>query len=71
MGDDQPGIGPAESAIGLLLPVHVYPLFESVVAARLGHDGPTHRQAMGELFSPFTEVAATHPYAWFPVDTDG
>ena len=65
VGDDQPGVGPAESAIGLLLPVHVYPLFESVVAARLGHDGPTHRQAMGELFAPFTEVAATHPYAWF------
>ena len=66
VGDDQPGVGPAESAIGLLLPVHVYPLFESVVAARLGHDGPTHRHAMGELLAPFTELAATHPYAWFP-----
>lgn len=65
VGDDQPGVGPAESAIGLLLPVHVYPLIESVVAARMGHDGPKHRQAMGELFAPFTEVAATHPYAWF------
>lgn len=66
VGDDQPGVGPAESAIGLLLPVHVYPLFESVVAARLGHDAPAHRRTMGELFAPFTEVAATHPYAWFP-----
>ena len=66
VGDNQPGVGPAESAIGLLLPVHIYPLFESVVAARLGHDAPAHRHAMGELFAPFTGVAATHPYAWFP-----
>ncbi len=55
VGDDQPGVGPAESAIGLLAPVHVYPLFESVVAARAGQDaaGPT-RRAMGELLAPFT-----------------
>ncbi len=66
VGDDQPGVGPAESAIGLLLPVHLYPMFESVVAARLGRDASAHRLAMGELFAPFTEVAATHPYAWFP-----
>jgi acetyl-CoA C-acetyltransferase len=46
--------------------VHVYPLFESVLAARAGHDAPAHRRAMGRLFAPFTEVAAGHPYAWFP-----
>jgi acetyl-CoA C-acetyltransferase len=66
VGDDHPGIGPAEGAIGLLLPVHVYPMLESVVAARAGHDAPQHRQALGELMAPFTDVAAAHPYAWFP-----
>ena len=66
VGDDLPGVGPAESAIGLVLPVHVYPMIESVVAARAGHDAPTHRQAMGRLLAPFTEVAAANPYAWFP-----
>jgi acetyl-CoA C-acetyltransferase len=66
VGDGSPGVGPAESAIGLLAPVHVYPLFESVVAARAGHDAPGHRQAMGALLAPFTEVAAAHPFAWFP-----
>jgi acetyl-CoA C-acetyltransferase len=65
VGDDRPGVGPAETAIGLLLPVHVYPLFENVVAARAGHDAPTHRRHLGRLFAPFTEVAATNPYAWF------
>jgi acetyl-CoA C-acetyltransferase len=66
VGDDLPGVGPAEAAADLLLPVHVYPLFESVLAARAGHDAPAHRRAMGRLFAPFTEVAAGHPYAWFP-----
>ncbi len=66
VGDDQPGVGPAEMAIGLMAPVHVYPLFESVVAARAGHTAVEHRRAIGELFAPFTEVAAHHPTAWFP-----
>jgi len=66
VGDDRPGVGPAESAIGLLAPVHLYPMFESVVAARAGHDAAEHRRAIGGLLAPFTEKAATHPYAWFP-----
>lgn len=66
VGDDLPGVGPAESAIGLMAPVHVYPLFESVVAARAGNDASDHRLAMGRLLAPFTSVAAVNPYAWFP-----
>ncbi len=66
VGDDLPGVGPAEMAIGLLAPVHLYPLFESVVASRAGHDAGRHRLAMGRLLAPFTDKAAAHPYAWFP-----
>jgi acetyl-CoA C-acetyltransferase len=66
VGDDSPGVGPAESAIGLMAPIHVYPLFESVVAARAGHTARQHRRAIGELFAPFTRVAASNPFAWFP-----
>ncbi|MGD0881851.1 MAG: acetyl-CoA acetyltransferase [Acidimicrobiales bacterium] len=65
VGDDLPGFGPAEQAASLLAPVHVYPLFESVLASRAGHDAATHRRALGELMAPFTTVAASHPYAWF------
>ncbi|HWD52586.1 MAG TPA: hypothetical protein VG412_09310 [Acidimicrobiales bacterium] len=67
VGDDLPGVGPAESAIGLMAPVHVYPMFESVVAARAGRTADQHRQAIGQLFAPFSRVASTNPYAWFPV----
>jgi acetyl-CoA C-acetyltransferase len=66
IGDDWPAVGPAESAIGLLAPVQIYPLFESVVAARAGRDAVAQRQAIGSLFAPFTEVAAGNPFAWFP-----
>jgi acetyl-CoA C-acetyltransferase len=66
VGDDLPGVGPAESAIGLVVPVHLYPMFESVLAARAGRDAATHRRVLGELLAPFTAVAAGNPFAWFP-----
>ncbi len=66
VGDDQPGFGPAELAVAMLAPVHVYPLFESILAARAGNDAAAHRQVLGALMAPFTTVAAKNPYAWFP-----
>lgn len=65
VGDALPGFGPAEIAVSLLAPVHVYPLFESVLAARAGHDADGQRRALGQLMAPFTRVAADHPFAWF------
>ncbi len=65
IGDDLPGVGPAESAIGLVLPIHVYPLFENALAARCGRDSAAQRLAIGQLLAPFTLVAASNPYAWF------
>ena len=66
VGDALPGIGPAESAAGVLAPIQVYPLIESVLAARAGRTAAQQRRAIGELFAPFTRVAAGHPFAWFP-----
>jgi acetyl-CoA C-acetyltransferase len=68
VGDDLPGVGPAESAIGLVLPVQIYPLFENVLAARAGRDTGGQRRAIGTLLAPFTRVAAANPYAWFPTE---
>ncbi|MHB8681042.1 MAG: acetyl-CoA acetyltransferase [Acidimicrobiales bacterium] len=66
VGEDRPGVGPAELAAGMVAPVHIYAMFESVLAARAGRDLATHRRVLGELLAPFTEVAAGHPVAWFP-----
>jgi len=66
VGDDRPGVGPAELTAALIAPVHLYALFESVIAHRAGRSYAEHRRALGELMAPFTDVAAKHPFAWFP-----
>lgn len=65
VGDDRPGLSTAELAAGLMVPAHVYPLFESVWARRAGRSFADQRNALGWLMAPFTRVAAAHPYAWF------
>jgi len=44
-------------------PIQVYALFENARRARLGLDRTAYRLAMGELFAPFTEVAAGNRHA--------
>ena len=66
VGDDRSGVGRAELDAGLIAPVHVYAMFESVLAERAGRDPAAQRLALGELMAPFTAVAAGHRAAWFP-----
>ncbi|MFX9112512.1 hypothetical protein ABTN46_19560, partial [Acinetobacter baumannii] len=40
-----------------------YALMENARRARLGQDKATYAQAMGELFAPFSAVAAAHPFS--------
>ena len=56
-----------EIAHGIALPVNVYPLFESAVAARYGGSPAAHRARIGALMARFTEVAAANPHAALPV----
>ncbi|HKI75525.1 MAG TPA: hypothetical protein VJ998_12805, partial [Pseudomonadales bacterium] len=66
VGGDEPGSTELEGSYGLKQPPDIYPLFENAMRARLGLDLASHRQRMGNLFEPFTRVAANNPYAWFP-----
>lgn len=63
-----PGASERERHYGLAMPTDIYPIFENALRARwkLGLD--EHRARMGQLFHPFTKVAAANPYAWFPVE---
>jgi acetyl-CoA C-acetyltransferase len=65
VGDDRPGVGQAEMGAGLVLPAHIYALFESVRAARDGHSFADLRIELGRLMAPFTRVASRNPNAWF------
>jgi acetyl-CoA C-acetyltransferase len=56
--------GPAEGRVGLLLPLHVYPIFEQALRIANGEDSDEHRKRIGELWAGFSAVAAGNPYAW-------
>jgi acetyl-CoA C-acetyltransferase len=58
-------LGAAEIQARLLRPAEIYPVFESVLAARAGCPPAAWREHLGRFLSRFTEVAATNPYAWF------
>ena len=59
-----PMAGPAEDHVGLLLPSHVYPLFEEALRISNGESVEAHRVRVGELWAQFSAVAADNPHAW-------
>lgn len=67
VGDPRAGVTPHEDAHGLGLPVNMYPMFENALRARDKRSIRDHQQRLGDLFAPFTRVAAANPDAWFPV----
>ena len=67
-GKDKWGANKAEEAVGLNMPIAIYPLFENGLRAARGQSLAEHQRAMGELFAPFTSVAAKNPHAWFPTE---
>ena len=48
---------------GARAPISVYALFENARRGRLGLDREAYGHLMGELFAPFTQVAAGNPHA--------
>jgi acetyl-CoA C-acetyltransferase len=68
IGDGRPGATPYEAAHGLDRPINIYPVFENALRARDGRSIEDHQRRLGELFAPFTKVAAKNPHAWFPVE---
>jgi acetyl-CoA C-acetyltransferase len=59
---------PAEMAHSVFEAYLTFALFENARRAQRGTSPAEHRDALGRLMSPLTEVAAAHPdAAWFPV----
>lgn len=57
---------PHELAHGVGIPIQTYPLFENAIRGHQGHSVEEHLLALGQLFEPFSRVAANNPYAYFP-----
>lgn len=66
IGDARMGVSRHELGHGIALPVNVYPLFENALAAHYGRHPVAHRQALGALMAPFTQVAAANPFSALP-----
>ncbi len=66
VGDPRAGVSSNELAAGLIAPVHIYPMFESVLASRAQRTYQEQREFIAGFLSSFSEVAAKHPFAWFP-----
>jgi len=64
VGSEENLSSPGEVARGVFLPVQVYPMFDVALRAALGLSIDEHRDRIAQLWSRFSQVAATNPYAW-------
>ncbi len=61
---------PAEIAHNVFQAWLTFPTFDIARRARLGITPADYDRQIGELLAPFSAVAATNPYAWFPQARD-
>ena len=64
LGEDLEMNHPAERERGIVMPVQVYPMFETAVRAAAGRTVDEQQIVSSEMYAKFTEVAAANPYAW-------
>ena len=64
LGRDKPMISEAEQARGIVMPVQVYPMFETAIRAAAGRSVDEHNVLVSELWQRFNAVAVDNPYAW-------
>lgn len=55
---------PEERERKIVMPIQIYPLFETALRAQAGHGIDEHQKYISELWSRFSQVAAKNPYAW-------
>jgi acetyl-CoA C-acetyltransferase len=55
---------PDELALGIGMPIQVYPLFDVALRAADGEGVADHRAGLGRLYARFSEIAAANPHAW-------
>jgi acetyl-CoA C-acetyltransferase len=55
---------PAERERGILMPVQIYPMFETALRAAAGRTIDEHQAYLAKLWSDLSHVAATNPHAW-------
>lgn len=64
LGGDLDMNHPDEMALGIGMPIQVYPLFDVAVRAADGVSVAEHRAQLGALYARFSQIAADNPHAW-------
>ncbi|HQZ35593.1 MAG TPA: acetyl-CoA acetyltransferase [Ilumatobacteraceae bacterium] len=64
LGEDLEMNHPIERARNIVMPVQVYPMFETAIRAAAGRTVEEQQVLSSELYAKFSEVAAANPYAW-------
>ena len=64
MGVEEPMSLEEEKARGIVMPVQVYPMFETALRAEAGESVDEHQRKISELWARFAAVAKDNPYAW-------
>lgn len=67
LGTDLEMNHPVERERGLMMPVQVYPMFETAIRAAAGRTVEQQQLLASELWSRFSDVAARNPAAWSPI----
>lgn len=55
---------PEELERKIMMPIQIYPLFETSLRAQAGRSIADHQVHISELWARFSAVASTNPYAW-------
>ncbi len=63
-GDDLKGSTSLENLHGIEHPMQGFPLFETALWAQSNLDFQTYMMKIGKMWSEFSHIAATNPYAW-------
>jgi len=64
VGVDRMGMTEAEAARSLLLPIQVYPIFETAIRLAAGASIAEHQARVSGFWARFSSVASTNPHAW-------
>lgn len=64
IGSDEPMSDAVETGLGIVMPVQLYPIFETALRAAAGEGIDEHSVRISELWSHFSAVAAANPKAW-------
>jgi len=64
LGEDLEMNHPGERARNIVMPVQVYPMFETAIRAAAARTVEQQQVLSSELYAQFSEVAAANPHAW-------